>query len=402
MRSSSNHNVFKYPIECSLSQFVESPQWANMQVQRRKKAAANIESVIRSRHLEHDDVTDTRSVECDAHRRKNTSRSTNDNSLRGCYLEAAEMSFTQDEDVRAAATVEVTFKASTDVVFFQWPMERLQDFLHKNPGMSSPLNAIVGADVAGKLFSQTKAGEGSISSVQRRIYIPMDELEEAMILPRETEAAMEEGDESNSDIEVPLADGEEEMATEDFIGLQSNESAAHVSKSNDMLAKSPLHAEKLWLEKRGACDTSNDQRLSKILQRHSNMNRYEISTLLAKGRWRSILREGTVMIREGEPVNNLFILLNGKLSVHKGEGHGAHELHHILPPQLIGSIEFHEAESEHIAGETVTSLEPCTFISWDVDDLRELLKPRPHLRAQLTTIVAADLATKFRQVEDMV
>jgi len=188
-------------------------------------------------------------------------------------------------------------------------------------------------------------------------------------------------------------------------------------KSSFTIRRSPLQAEQLWLERRGARDTANDKQLATFLSRCTCLNKYELSALLAKGRWRNILRPGTVVIREGEPTKSLSMVLTGTLSASKEEekrvdaadgpdnGSGGVtfcKLHDILPGQMIGSIEFNEPEREHLAGETVTSLESCTYMEWDLDDLRELLGPRPRLRAQLTVLVAADVAAKFRQVEKSV
>lgn len=186
-----------------------------------------------------------------------------------------------------------------------------------------------------------------------------------------------------------------------------------------MRKSGPLEAEKLWLESRGLQDTDNDKKLAALLMKYTTLNKYELSVLLSKGRWRRIRREGTVLIREGESAKSLCMVLHGRFSVRKGGDEPtqpaaaaaataalpvkvARELHHILPGQLVGSVEFNEPEREHVAGETVISLEPSTYIEWEMDDLRDLLKPRPHLRAQLTALVAADVATKFRQVQDAI
>ena len=109
-----------------------------------------------------------------------------------------------------------------------------------------------------------------------------------------------------------------------------------------------------------------------------------------------------MLIREGETATFLGILLEGRFSVHKEYGDGMRHLHNILAGQMVGSLELLEAGREHVSGETTVSLEPCTYICWDCDDLRELLAPRPRLRSQLMMLVAMDLAEKFRQVEDIV
>jgi hypothetical protein len=130
-------------------QFVESPQWANMQVQRRRKLAATKAALQRKNaslklssssldRLESGTKTAATAVEGDTF-------------LEGGALETIEIDTVLDDDVRAASTVEVTFQAEEDVTFFTWPMERLQDFLRKNPSLSAPLNAVIGADVAAKV-----------------------------------------------------------------------------------------------------------------------------------------------------------------------------------------------------------------------------------------------------------
>jgi hypothetical protein len=294
--------------------------------------------------------------------------------------EEARTSIMKDDDVKAASTVEVTFKAATDVVFFMWPMERLPDFLQKNTALMAPLNASVGADVAAKLFSQAKAGgEIDMMSMHQRIYLPLDEPPPPAILPMENSKSRLEGTDENS-------------RTND----EHNEEESDMDESEE--SASPPQAEKLWLEQRGKKDTKNDHKLARILRQRTDLDRYELSALISKGRWRRILRANTVLIREGEPMTKLYMILRGKLSVFKGEGEHARLLHNILPRQLVGSIEWSELGREHIAGETVVSIEPCIYIAWDLDDLRIFLGPRPKIRAQLTALLASDLAAKFRQV----
>lgn len=123
-------------------QFVESPQWANMQVQRSKKATP-------SRHPPSEQSpsigANTGSAEW------KSSRPTNDEAEAEELGLASTVFLGDDEDVRAASTVEVTFRATVDVVYFTWPLERLQYFLRKNPSLRAPVNSIVGADVASKV-----------------------------------------------------------------------------------------------------------------------------------------------------------------------------------------------------------------------------------------------------------
>ena len=307
-----------------------------------------------------------------------------------------------DETVRAAATVEVTFKAETDCYFFTWPMERLVDHLTKTaPQLSAPLNSIVGSDVATKLFSQAKAGEGSsdknFAAFDRRIYLPLDEpsLQEDVvaIIP-----GVDDDNQEEEEVEKEHEEEKDDGAAEDVLGVPTFQ-----KKDPQMDKRSTLIAEKMWLERRGVEDTALDRRLAVLLRHRTSLNKYEISALLSKGRWRHILRKGTTLIREGETMTFLCFVLEGTLSVHKGDGDTICELHKILPEQMVGSLELLEIDTMHIAGETVTSMEaPVTYICWDIDELRALLAPRARLRAQLTTLIAMDLAAKFRQVQNMV
>lgn len=322
-------------------QFVESPQWAR---------AGRLRKTSRL-------GSSNRNID------QNIDKNTEDEEL-------GFISNSRYDAMREASTVDVTFIASTDVVFYTWPIERLLDFMWKHPNVTAPINAVIGNDVASKLFSQGKGCTGETSSNQRRIYLPMDELEEPAIFPCD----------DNNKTYSETSENETQTAFE----------------------RSPIRAEQLWLERRGAKDTANDKSLATILRQRTSLNQFELSALLSKGRWRNILREGTVLIREGEPTTFLIMLLEGNLSVHKGEGGSLRRLHTILRGQLVGSIEMNEPEREHLAGQTVTALVPCTYIQWDLDDLRELLKPRPRLRAHLTALIATDLSAKLRQVEETI
>ena len=360
-------------------QFIESPQWANMQVQRKKRASADRATASvqksRSKSLRFGVGNLTSAVISSA------SRHQDEATVESMSTEGVVEMYAAFDDVRAASTVEVTFKAETDIQFFTWPMERLVDYLSKTPSISAPLNSIVGSDVATKLFSQAKSSEAEI--FDRRIYLPLDEPQETAVIPLE---------------EDKHAPGEGQFTEEE----KGSESALIAVQRKPANRRSSILAEKKWLEQRGEEDTALDRQLAAILRQRTTLNKYEMSVLLSKGRWRHILREGTIIIRQGEPTTFLGMVLSGRLSVSKERDGEIYQLHMILSEQMVGSIELLEAESEHLAGETVTSLEPVVLICWDADDLRALRAPRPRLRAQIMSLVAIDLAAKFRQVEDMV
>jgi len=358
--------------------FVESPQWANMQVQRRKLNPHKPRSSDRRGNQQ--SRLFGKSLRISTSNKIESLPSHNKASAKEDTEQPAPVVEMDVQNLREASAVDVTFKTDTDCTFFTWPMERLNDYFSKDPSIRAPLNSIVGADVATKLFTQAKSGEGGVLS-DRRIYLPLDEPQEDAVVPTYDEKEQEEKvpEEEERNVERPFF-----QPKPPFDGRNS------------------IMAEKRWLERRGQEDTKNDRELAAILQCRTNLNKYEISALLAKGKWRQIMRKGTVLIQEGEPTTCLCMILRVALSVFKGAGEKESRLHDILPEQMVGSLELLETEREHMAGETVKSLGPCTYISWDVDDLRELLAPRPRLRAQLTTLIAIDLAAKYRQVEEMV
>ena len=397
----------------SKMQFVESPQWANIQVQRKKRGKPDKSSAIAHKSSMHHTCSIRKSLPLRTKMAKGAAKIAADagpkpQCLKGLVrgnenktddatdeIETTiEMDVVLDEDVRAASCVDVTFNCDTDVSFFTWPMEKLCDFLSKNPSISSPLNSIVGSDVATKLFSQAKVKDVALD---RRIYLPLDEPRDEGLIPLEDGEHGEENEGGRvKKIEVESAGDASTAIDVDKV------SALSVQRKPKLDRRGSIYAEKMWLEKRGTEDTLHDRKLAAILRQRTSLNKYEISALLSKGRWRNILREGTTLIREGEPTTMLAMILHGRLSVHKGEDDKISKLHSIEENQMVGSIELLETETEHIAGETVTSLEPVTMIAWDVDDLRALLAPRPRLRAQFTTLLAIDLAAKFRQIEEMV
>lgn len=398
----------------SKMQFVESPQWANIQVQRKKKSKPDKSAISAHKSSIHPSIRKSLHVPFRTKLAKGAAKiasdagpnpqglkrlvrgneNTTDDATAGTDA-IVEMDVALDEDVRAASSVDVTFKAETDVSFFTWPMEKLCDFLSKNPSISSPLNSIVGSDVATKLFSQAKAKDVALD---RRIYMPLDEPRDEGLIP----LVDDEGGEETGEEEETKSEKEESVGDGSTAIDVDKVSTLSVQRKPGLDRRSSIYAEKMWLEKRGTEDTLHDRKLAAILRQRTSLNKYEISALLSKGRWRHILREGTVLIREGEPTTMLAMILRGRLSVHKGEGDKISKLHSIEENQMVGSIELLETETEHIAGETVTSLKPVTMIVWDVDDLRALLAPRPRLRAQFTTLLAIDLAAKFRQIEKMV
>lgn len=459
-------------------QFVESPQWAGIQVARRRAAmrtkrraerggaaagagAAGLRRALSARSL----TVETAAAGAGGSLLDGrTPSAVEGNGVEGTI--GSEIAGTQE-----AALVDVTIKATTDVAFLMWPIERLQEFIAENPQVASPLNALIGADVSFKLFSQGKGGGGKPghNKSASRVYVPWDPPRARSPTPRPVRlgaakrlgasAALDDvavsfadehhirggGDSNSGDGSTGTAGGGDSGAggggahkggaTGGGGGDDSDEAnsgprisaAAATRASGDgsgrieltggaagapvrsppvdaaaASARSPVKAEAQWLAMRAELDSANDIRLARILMDRSDLSSYEVEALISRGRWRSIRRVGTVLVREGEQVTHLCMLLDGALQATRGEGEAARPLHRVVSGEMAGSLELLEPEREHLAGETVAAVEtPCTFVSWDVDDLRELLAPRPRLRAQLAMMLGMDLARKYRQVETL-
>jgi len=133
-------------------QFVESPQWANMQIlqqqRKSKKKCTRLTTTSSGMDLS------ARPEQAPPAAGTAGTVTIGDEEEGGAGIGDTLLAV-DDEDVRAAATVQVTFQAATDIVYYTWPMERLNEFLCRNPGLLAPVNALVGADVASKVRPST-------------------------------------------------------------------------------------------------------------------------------------------------------------------------------------------------------------------------------------------------------
>lgn len=257
-------------------------------------------------------------------------------------LELAQRQQEQDESDaarRAAQVLDVTMVADTDLVLLQWPAERLAVFCEDNPGINAPLNAVVGADVALKLFRESRM-----------------------------QALQSQDEDEHGPLGVGL-----ELTTPAHLGV---------------------------IDRLRHDEEKNAQLLRALVGAPGSIKQSEADVLLRLGKWRYIRRVGTVLQREGEPVTSLAIVLDGRLAATKGEDGESKQLHFVAPPQLAGSIEFLDGDAEHLSAETLTAVEaPVTYFLWDAADLRAAVRRRPSLRAALATLVAVDVTRKYRELE---
>jgi CRP/FNR family cyclic AMP-dependent transcriptional regulator len=115
----------------------------------------------------------------------------------------------------------------------------------------------------------------------------------------------------------------------------------------------------------------------------------DIDWLRTRGR-RQAVPEGAVIIREGEMVGAVFVLLEGRLGVLSPEGEAMHVL---LPGELFGEVSFVDSRPP-IA--TVVALEPATILRVDAADLRVRLERDVAFCARFYRALATFLADRLR------
>jgi CRP-like cAMP-binding protein len=114
------HNRAQAINECLQWEFVESPEWVARRIRRAKLQADPTGASPKGNFFQQVDAAD-------------------DDSL---FLP-------QDAEI-----IEVSAKAKENCYFLTWPVEVLDAFLSSHKHIESPLNALVGADIATKLFRQ--------------------------------------------------------------------------------------------------------------------------------------------------------------------------------------------------------------------------------------------------------
>jgi CRP/FNR family cyclic AMP-dependent transcriptional regulator len=115
----------------------------------------------------------------------------------------------------------------------------------------------------------------------------------------------------------------------------------------------------------------------------------DIEWLRTRGRRQSV-PAGAVLIREGEMVGAVFILLEGRLGVVSPEGE---DMHVLLAGELFGEVSFVDSRPP-IA--TVEALEPATVLRIDAADLRVRLERDVAFAARFYRAMATFLADRLR------
>src|SRR5581483_6661975 len=129
--------------------------------------------------------------------------------------------------------------------------------------------------------------------------------------------------------------------------------------------------------------------MRKVLYIMGQLSDADLEWMIESGAPRQ-LRPGEVLIREGEPVDVLYIVLEGALAV-SAAGRG--EIARLGAGEIIGEISFVDA---HPPASTVTALVPVVVFALDRDRLRGKLERDGWFAARFYRSVSVFLAALLR------
>ncbi|MEM7121796.1 MAG: cyclic nucleotide-binding domain-containing protein [Pseudomonadota bacterium] len=137
----------------------------------------------------------------------------------------------------------------------------------------------------------------------------------------------------------------------------------------------------LILERRPVKLTDEEQRLYRLVFR--TLTPREMLKLLKLARWED-KAAGDVLVREGESLQRLSIIVSGKAAVHQN----GQQVGELLEGQFVGDVSF---MIDQIAPVTIIASEPVRQVSWHRGELRNFLKNKKELLAALQLIMGINL-----------
>lgn len=108
------------------------------------------------------------------------------------------------------------------------------------------------------------------------------------------------------------------------------------------------------------------------------------------------LGEGITIFKEGEPLNNIYILLDGEVQLYKKKPYNDVQfpLQHLQSGSLIGIIAFMTGLPSLTTAKTH---EPCRFLKIPKKDVNQLIDLHPELDSYLDELIMANLLERYRQ-----
>jgi CRP-like cAMP-binding protein len=101
---------------------------------------------------------------------------------------------------------------------------------------------------------------------------------------------------------------------------------------------------------------------------------------------------GAVILAEGQEGNNMYVVMEGELSISLGEK----TLATALPGEIVGEMALINSE---IRSATVTARTDCVLASIDQASFNALLRHVPEFTLHVMDILAARLQTTFEMIE---
>lgn len=111
---------------------------------------------------------------------------------------------------------------------------------------------------------------------------------------------------------------------------------------------------------------------------------------LAEHGSREHISQGTVLIHKGEPVSQLFVVLEGRLAVSAADGN---EIASLLSGEVVGEISFVDSRPPSAS---VSASEDTHVLSVSCDLLRTKIEKDPHFAARFYRALAVFLADRLR------
>lgn len=145
----------------------------------------------------------------------------------------------------------------------------------------------------------------------------------------------------------------------------------------------------LVLEKRGVRLSTEESDLREELFPH--LPAHEFCRLLRAGEWRD-LPERSILMREGDPPADIYLLTRGKLVVEKG----GQEVARFGPPRFAGELSYLSGSP---ANATVTAVTPVRCLVWGKDALAGLFRRYPTLQFALHAVMTLDVTHKLQERE---
>lgn len=114
---------------------------------------------------------------------------------------------------------------------------------------------------------------------------------------------------------------------------------------------------------------------------------FEFMKLMRIAKWQQAA-PGEVVAVEGQPLDSVMLIYNGRLSVEKG----GKQFAELLDGNFIGEVSFISGGE---ATATVRALEPTRYLSWSKKEMDSLLKRNPSMSLAMHGMLNTDLSKKL-------